>query len=271
VSKRRTARFRALMLQACKPWRSAILQKSFEELRPFLINVDQHTLVDVIRFAWTQPELLHTALCAALGHVWVPASPPKSARINWATEQILQNNWVERQQRPRLYSPSWSPQRLRFKRAAVSVSHPLGNWHCTIDNADWTSFRQGMTIDGDTVPELQVCPHEERPFSSRCIPDSISLSLRENLAGELQLVLTTTSHCLCYWYEHIGYGNPPDHFEETMTFAMVDSDEDDDDDTEDEDEDSDEDDDDDEEEDEEEDEDDDVDVDEDVDEDDDAT
>ena len=215
MSKRRTARFRATMLQVCKPWRSVILHKPFDELKPFLLNVDQRSLVDVICRAWNQPARLHTALVAAVGNVWTDARPPKGViKSKWLREQILQNNWIETKPNGRHFALGeiGKAQRLRFKRGAVWFLHPLGNWECRIDNDEWSSW---MTVDSDKLSD--ICPRG-------CSPDRISFNLRENLASELQLVLTITSYCLCYWYEHVGYGNPPEHFEETMYFAMVDSD-----------------------------------------------
>ena len=223
VSKRRTAHFRALLINVCKPWQAAILQNTFADLEPFLHNLDRRKLVDVLRLAWTQPASIRTALSAAVGNVWTDARPPALAdKRTWLAAQILKNDWVETRRNvntPCITRPaSWVPHRLRFTRGEVSITHALDNWECPrIDNEDWTNNQHCLQVDGDKVQELNMC-------ESGCASDSISLTLNENLAGELQLVLATISTCLCWWYENIGYGNPPEDFEERTTYVLVDDD-----------------------------------------------
>ena len=109
---------------------------------------------------------------------------------------------MEKKQRGVPYAASWAPHRLRFTRGKVSISHALGNWHCPqIDNLAWRRGQGHLSVNGDTVEELNVCEYD-------CGSESIHLTLNENLAGELQLVLTTISSCLCD--EDAIYGTPPE-------------------------------------------------------------
>ena len=231
VSKRRTARFRALLANVCKTWNAAILQNTFADLEPFLHNLDQRKLVGVLRLAWTQPASICTALSAAVGNVWTSARPPALAyKRTWLANQVFKNDWVQtlqgRNVRP---ASSWVPHRLRFTRGEVSITHSVGMANVSypsidirINNADWENQSDGLSVDGDKVQELNVCE-----YSCGCDSDSIHLTLNENLAGELQLVLTTTSTCLCSWGEDRLYETPrEEHFEEvTTTYALVDDDE----------------------------------------------
>tara|TARA_B100000795_G_scaffold229813_1_gene187010 strand:- start:397 stop:825 length:429 start_codon:yes stop_codon:yes gene_type:complete len=98
----------------------------------------------------------------------------------------------------------------------------LDNWECPrVDNEDWANIQYQqyscLEVDGDKVQELNMC-------ESGCDSDSISLTLNENLAGELQLVLTTISTCMCN--QDFGYGGHEEAFEEVATYALVDDDED---------------------------------------------
>ena len=219
VSKRRTARFRALLANVCKTWNAAILQNTFADLEPFLHNLDQRKLVGVLRLAWTQPASLRTALSAAVGDVWTHARPPAGGgKRAWLADQVLKNDWVEKKQRGVPYAASWAPHRLRFTRGKVSISHALGNWHCPqIDNLAWRRGQGHLSVNGDKVQELNVCEYG-------CGSESIHLTLNENLAGELQLVLTTISSCLCD--EDAIYGTPPEELEEVSTYALMDEDDD---------------------------------------------
>ena len=224
VSKRRTAQFRALLINVCKPWQAAILQNNFADLEPFLHKLDQRKLVDVLRLAWTRPASIRTALSAAVGNVWTSARPPALAyKRTWLANQVFKNDWVQtlqgRNVRP---ASSWVPHRLRFTRGEVSITHALDNWECPrIDNEDWANIHYQqyscLDVDGDKVQELNMC-------ESGCDSDSIQLTLNENLAGELQLVLTTISTCMCN--EDFYDGAPPENFEEIATYRLVDDDED---------------------------------------------
>ena len=138
VSKRRTAHFRALLINVCKPWHAAILQNTFADLEPFLHNLDRRKLVDVLRLAWTQPASIRTALSAAVGNVWTSARPPALAdKRRWLAAQILKNDWLETRQGTNTRPASWVPHRLRFTRGEVSITHALDNWECPrVDNED---------------------------------------------------------------------------------------------------------------------------------------
>ena len=223
VSKRRTAHFRALLINVCKTWHAAILQNTFADLEPFLHKLDRRKLVEVLRLAWTRPASIRSALSAAVGNVWTSARPPALAdKRTWLATQILKNNWVETRQQGMHYTASWAPHRLRFTRGEVSITHALDNWECPrVDNEDWANIQYQqyscLEVDGDKVQELNMC-------ESGCDSDSISLTLNENLAGELQLVLTTISTCMCN--QDFGYGGHEEAFEEVATYALVDDDED---------------------------------------------
>ena len=216
VSKRRTAHFRALLINVCKTWHAAILQNTFADLEPFLHKLDRRKLVEVLRLAWTRPASIRSALSAAVGNVWTSARPPALAdKRTWLATQILKNDWEETWKGYNTRPASWVPRRLRFTRGEVSITGD--NWECPrIDNEDWASTLELLHVDGDKVQELNMC-------ESGCRSDSIHLTLNENLAGELQLVMTTISTCFC-WYEDEGYG-APEAFEVRTIYALVDDDE----------------------------------------------
>jgi len=237
VSKRRNARFRALLINVCKLWNTVILQNTFEDLEPFLLDLDQRKLVGVLRLAWTRPASIRTllsirtALSAAVGNVWTPARPPALAdKGTWLANQVFKNDWVEKWVD---HCPEdWVPHRLCFTGGKVSIIHDFGqgemvypsNPDMRIDNKDWENRQDSLIVNGEPGALPALSPPEE--CFDDCESDQIWIELNENLAGELQLQLTKYSSCRCGWGEDRIYESPNDEREEIITiYALVDDDE----------------------------------------------
>ena len=109
------------------------------------------------------------------------------------------------------------PQRLNFTRGYARYTQANDNYECIIYNNQWINNIGGgnLYVDGSIVRTLNICPNDE------CLYDNLTLRLQKNLSGELKLVVTETSHCMCWWYENVGYGTPPEDFTETSHYRMV--------------------------------------------------